>query len=150
MAVLICYDDSPSAKNAVEVAAATLGPKRAILLNVWNPPEAVLADAFGTESTSIPSIQDLGRLAEERAEQIVASGRELAGGLGLTVDARVERSRTTVWETILDVAEKTDAALIVIGTHGATAVQSAVLGSVSNAVVHHSSRPVLIVPATRQ
>ena len=70
----------------------------------------------------------------------------LADASGFVVEPRVERSQTAVWQTILDVAAQTDAELIVIGTHGATAVQSALLGSISNAVVHHSERPVLVVP----
>jgi hypothetical protein len=111
MSLLLCYDGSPSAKHAITVAHATLGHKPLTLLHVFNPPEEVLADAFG-----------------------------------FVVEPRVERSQTAVWQTILDVAAQTDAELIVIGTHGATAVQSALLGSISNAVVHHSERPVLVVP----
>ena len=111
MSLLLCYDGSPSAKHAITVAHATLGHKPLTLLHVFNPPEEVLADAFG-----------------------------------FVVEPRVERSQTAVWQTILDVAAQTDAELIVIGTHGATAVQSALLGSSSNAVVHHSERPVLVVP----
>jgi nucleotide-binding universal stress UspA family protein len=58
----------------------------------------------------------------------------------------VERSDTATWRTILDVADRVHADCIVIGTHGVTPVQSELLGSVSNAVVHHSRRPVLVVP----
>lgn len=148
MSVLICYDGSESAKQAVSVAHATLGHKAAILLHVWNPPVEFLADAFGTkELPSGPSITELDQLALERARTIGQAGRELADGLGLAVDVRIERNETSVWQTILDVAAETNAELVVIGTRGATAVQSALLGSVSNALVHHSKRPVLVVPS---
>ena len=50
-------------------------------------------------------------------------------------------------ETILAVVHRTDPDLIVIGTHGHTAVQPVLLGSVSAAVVQHSKTPVLIAPA---
>jgi nucleotide-binding universal stress UspA family protein len=147
MSLLLCYDGSPSAKHAITVAHATLGHKPLTLLHVFNPPEEVLADAFGTsEPASGPSSFELERLALERAHAIVHEGQELARQLGFVVEPRVERSQTAVWQTILDVAAQTDAELIVIGTHGATAVQSALLGSISNAVVHHSERPVLVVP----
>lgn len=148
MPILICYDGSSSAKHAVTVASATLGHGQAILLHVWNPPQAVLADSFGIQENSPgPSMDQLEHWARERAEQIAEGGRGLAHELGLTVDVRVERSSTAVWQAILDVAAETGAELIVIGTHGRTAVQSALLGSVSNAVVHHSKLPVLVVPA---
>lgn len=147
MAILICYDGSASAKHAVSVAAATLGHQPATLLHVWNPPEAVLADSFGLPEDALgPSMDELERVARERAEQIAEGGLNLAREVGLGVDVRLERSRTMVWQTILDVATETGADLIVLGTHGRTAVQPALLGSVSNAVVHHSKLPVLVVP----
>lgn len=149
MPILICYDGSPSAKRAISVAGETLAPESAILLHVWNPPAGVLADAFSTRSGADgPSRADLEQLSLERAHQLAAQGQELAGTVGLAVEPRVERTDATVWRTILDVADKVGAELIVIGTHGTTAVQSALLGSVSNAVIHHSTRPVLVVPGS--
>jgi nucleotide-binding universal stress UspA family protein len=148
MSILICYDGSPSAKHAVTVAHATLGHEAATLLHVWNPP-AVVGDSFGLSSPpSGPSIVELERFAVERGQVIAEEGEQLARRLGLAVEARLVRSETAVWSTILEVAAETDAELVVIGTRGATAVQSHLLGSVSNAVVHHSERPVLVVPAS--
>ena len=59
---------------------------------------------------------------------------------------RQEPNRSSIWKTILDLADEVDASLIVAGTHGTTAVESGPLGSVSNALVHHAHRPVLLVP----
>jgi nucleotide-binding universal stress UspA family protein len=50
-------------------------------------------------------------------------------------------------DTILEIADELDADLIVAGTRGTTAVAEQVLGSVSNTLVHHARRPVLVVPA---
>jgi nucleotide-binding universal stress UspA family protein len=149
MSILLCYDGSPSAKHAISVAHETLGHMPATLLHVWNSPVEFLAAApFGTASgEGGPSIAELERLSLERAQEIAQEGNELARELGLAVDTRIERNDSSVWQTILGVAAETDAELIVIGTHGATAVQSLLLGSVSNAVIHHSKRRVLVVPA---
>jgi nucleotide-binding universal stress UspA family protein len=167
--ILLCYDGSPSAERRAPsaerrapsaerrapsaerrapsaVAHSAFGPKPVTLLHVWSPPFPA-ADSFGVAAAaSGPSLVELERLALERAHAITQQGCELASGVDLAVEARVERSGPGVWRTILDVADDLKADLIVVGTRGATAVQSALLGSVSNAVVHHSERPVLVVP----
>jgi nucleotide-binding universal stress UspA family protein len=147
MSILVCYDGSGSATEALEVVAATLASNEVTLLHVWNPPVAVLADAFSDPGIVIqPGIDELERLGLERASEIAAAGEDAARGLGLSVTTEVRRNETTVWQTILDAAAAHESRLIVIGTRGRTAVQTALLGSVSNAVVHHSTIPVLVVP----
>lgn len=148
MSVLICYDGSPSARHAVEVAAATVSDGDLTLLHAWDPPVAYLADAYSDPGLwDGPSLEKLEQLAETRAHEIATEGEQLAREHGAAVSVRVERVSATVWHTILDVADELDCRLIVVGTRGLTAVKSALLGSVSGAVVHHSTRPVMIVPA---
>jgi nucleotide-binding universal stress UspA family protein len=114
---------------------------------VWNPPERVLADAFGVaEDDTGPAYAELEELVQRRAAEVLAGGEALAERLGYPITVRQEVNRSSVWRTILDVADELDASLIVTGTHGTTAVQSGLLGSVSNAVLHHAQRPVLVVP----
>lgn len=48
-----------------------------------------------------------------------------------------------------DVAERHCASLIVVGTHGKSAWREAVLGSVSNAVLHHVRFPILLINVKR-
>lgn len=147
MPILICYDGSPSAAHALSVAQETLRHEHAILLHVWNPPAAYLADSFSTTAReSDPSYAELEALGLARAQEVADGGRELATRLGLDVEVREERNDSSIWQTILDAADSVDAGMIVVGTRGATAVQSNLLGSVSNALVHHSERPVVVVP----
>jgi nucleotide-binding universal stress UspA family protein len=49
-----------------------------------------------------------------------------------------------LWLTILEIADRHDAATIVMGSRGLAGLRSTLLGSVSNAVVHHTDRPTLI------
>jgi nucleotide-binding universal stress UspA family protein len=149
MSILICYDGSESARRALTVAHNTLVGGEAVLLHVWNPPEAVLADSFGTRAAVHANgpADKLEEMAHQRAHEVMAQGRALAGELGVQVQPREARSHSGVWQTILKVADEIGADLIVAGTHGTTAVQEQPLGSVSGGLVHHSERPVLIVPA---
>jgi nucleotide-binding universal stress UspA family protein len=147
MPVLICYDGSPSARRALSVAASALDGAPMVLLNIWNPPQRVMADSFGvSESDHGPTYPELETVATRRAAETLAEGEAEAQRRGFPVTTRQEPNRSSVWKTILDVADEVDATLIVAGTHGTTAVESGLLGSVSNALVHHAHRPVLLVP----
>jgi nucleotide-binding universal stress UspA family protein len=147
MSVLICYDGSPSARRAVAVALATVSRDDVTLLHVWNPPLAYLADAYSDPTRGGgPSLQKLEQLGEERAREIADEGQRLAQEHGAEVSVRIQPADASMWRTILDVADELDSKLIVLGTRGLTAGQSALLGSVSGPVEHHSERPVMIVP----
>ena len=50
-------------------------------------------------------------------------------------------------EALLDLADRYDAAMIVVGTHGETPFVGAILGSVPHKLLQVSDRPVLCVPA---
>jgi nucleotide-binding universal stress UspA family protein len=144
---LICYDGSPSSTRALEVAHRSLGQQRKILLDVWTAPERVHADSFGFDQhDGGPSYDHLCELLERQTQEILDDGVQLAAALGIEVQTRAERSRSCVWQTILDVADELDSDLILSGTRGVTAVEIGLLGSVSSALVRHSRRPVLIVP----
>jgi nucleotide-binding universal stress UspA family protein len=148
MSILICYDGSPSARRAVEVAAQTLGGTPAVLLHVWNPPDRIIADAFGIgEHEHAPTYEHLEDLSRQRAGEVLTDGLTLAEQLKLSVTSRLERDQSTVWSTIIDVADELSSELIVCGTHGHTAMETDLLGSVANPLAHHARRPVLIVPS---
>jgi K+-sensing histidine kinase KdpD len=55
-----------------------------------------------------------------------------------------------IWEQIVQSAERLDAGLIVIGSHGRTGLGQVMLGSVAAAVAQHSKRSVLIVHRPQQ
>lgn len=150
--ILFCYDGSESAKRALEVAPQTLREDGITLLYVWNPPDETLlssSSATGITTGPIPSGTTQQAAVIQHAQDLVDDGETLAAELGLDVSVREARNDSTIWQTILDVADELDAQLIVAGTRGTTAVQENMLGSVSSGLVHHARRPVLIVPAGR-
>jgi nucleotide-binding universal stress UspA family protein len=146
--IVLCYDGSVSAKHAITTAHGIVGQSPALLLHVWEPPANYLGpDPFGgIETWSGPQIVELEAMALERANRTVEYGVELARDAGFTVDGRLERSTSAVWRAILDVADEADAQLIVAGARGLSALQSMLLGSVTTPLVHHSARPILVVP----
>jgi nucleotide-binding universal stress UspA family protein len=144
---LICYDGSPSAQHALVLAYRSLDKRPKVLLTVWSTPERVHADSFGFDQHGDePFYARLCELVEHAADKTAEHGQQLAAELGLEVETRVERNHSTVSQTILQVADELDSDMILVGTHGATAVQPGLLGSVSNGLLHQSRRPVLVVP----
>jgi nucleotide-binding universal stress UspA family protein len=59
----------------------------------------------------------------------------------------VQQSDGSTARTVLTVAERLDADVIVVGTRGRGAAKSALLGSVSHGLVQHADRPVVVVPS---
>lgn len=88
------------------------------------------------------------RQSEDTREQVVAwfdSAVPAANRDRVHVQAAVGFGRAD--KEILRKAEDAQAAMIVMATHGRTGLQRAVFGSVTEAVLHHSSVPVLIIRA---
>ena len=143
MPVLICYDGSTSAHRALSVAASALDGAPMVLLDILEPTSAGVGRQLrrARERVRPRPCAARGRRQSNCAAEILAEGEAEAQVRGFAVTTRQEANRSSVWKTILDVADEVDASLIVAGTRGATAVESGLLGSVSNALVHHAHRP---------
>jgi nucleotide-binding universal stress UspA family protein len=140
--MLICYDGSSEAEQAIDAAAALLGQRHAVVLDVG--PIMTFAEAVSATSSVVPgnAYDDLNKAdALQRAE----TGAEFARRAGLTAEPRAELSAAT-WSGIVTVADEIDASVIVIGSRGLSGLQEHALGSVSHDVASHARRPVLIVP----
>jgi nucleotide-binding universal stress UspA family protein len=95
----------------------------------------------GGRSTGAPVLADEGELRAKIAEQVA----DLTHA-GFTAVFEVETTqRHDTAESIVEVATKNQADLIVIGTHGRGALASAVVGSVANRLLHVAHCPVLAV-----
>ena len=148
--ILLCFDGSDGAKHASEVAHAITGDRPATVLHLWEPPVALLnSDAFGSMPIWTPEqISEVDAVVRERAGRLLADGVRAAREVGFDAQGRLEASSGGHWRTILEIADELEAQLVVLGSRGLSVIKSAILGSVSNAVVHHAERPVLVVPAT--
>jgi nucleotide-binding universal stress UspA family protein len=148
--VLLCFDGSGDAVNAITVAGELLGSHAATVLTVWEPlailepydPGAVLS-----AGVSRLAAKELGldEIASDIARSTVERGVELARRAGFAATGQISSGKP--WRAICEIADKLDAAPIVVGARGVSRVQSALLGSVSTAVTTHARRAVLVVPA---
>jgi len=148
--VLLCYDGSENAAAAIASAGRILGPRKAVVLTVWEPvavwqpydPATALTAPLSKLASRALGLDEIARdLAEERA----GAGSNLARQAGFEAQGRTVGGKP--WRAICDVADDIDAEPIVVGARGLSRIQSALLGSVSAAVVQHAWRSVLVVPA---
>lgn len=142
--VILCYDGSDDAAVAIERAAELFGSRPATVLVVWPRAHAQLTYTV-PGMVYVQDLEELDAAAEQAAAALAERGADLAREAGLDASPAAVRANGPLWQTILDVADQQDAAAIVLGSRGLSGIKSLVLGSVSGAVVHHATRPTLVV-----
>jgi nucleotide-binding universal stress UspA family protein len=140
--ILVCSDGSDSALKAARTAAriACKTGSELILLNVFDDSISSLP-SLGVWELGIPK-EDFVQYAS-RVQQH-AEARTAAVFAEADVPFLPLREIGSPVEIILSVAERKNADLIVMGSRGLGGFKSLTLGSVSDAVAHHASCPVLI------
>jgi nucleotide-binding universal stress UspA family protein len=145
--ILIGYDGSEDADNAIRCAGELLAPRRAIVAHVWDSlAELLLHTDIDRLTGSMKEAAELDADDAREAEGVAGRGAELAEAAGFEAVATVARGVPKAWPTLLALAEQHDAAAVVIGSRGLGRVKSALLGSVSSGVLGHAHLPALIVP----
>jgi nucleotide-binding universal stress UspA family protein len=144
--LLICFDGSEDAKQAIRSAGHLLGGRHALVLTVWEPAVNPGGYAWLGADTSAINVVELDRAAAEHGDHVANQGSHIALEQGLGAEPMTIKATGPVWKTILEIADREDAAAIVMGCRGLTGVRSLLLGSVSSAVIHHAERPTLVVP----
>jgi nucleotide-binding universal stress UspA family protein len=137
--ILTCVDLSGSSEPVVAAAVVMAQAFKAVVhvLHVNEP------FAHPTTGGEIP-VRGQTALAHDFVDDALAriSERLSAAGLACVTDS-LEGSPSSV---IVEQAERLDADLILVGTHGRGGPAHALLGSVAERVVQKARRPVLVVP----
>lgn len=140
--ILLATDGSPSAGaaigEAVELAAA-LGAKLVI----------ACVEELGIRFSmyEAPELkEDLRELERARVERVLEDVVEVAGRRGVTCETA--HLLGPVAEEICEEAERKDASLIVVGSHGWGSLGRVLHGSVSSEVLYRARCPVLVVRGT--
>ena len=134
--ILICYDGSADSDRAIEAAAALLGPRRAVVVDIGpilTGAESVAAISSVVPGTAFEDLNTDGALEKARA------GADRARTAGFRAEPRAELAEP-FWEGIVDVADEIDAEVIVIGSRGLKGIREQFEGSVSHEVAEHAGR----------
>jgi nucleotide-binding universal stress UspA family protein len=142
--IILCYDGSQEAVEAVACTGALLPGARALVVTVWKPvPEE------GRSPAAKPPAGDLAAVNPEpghAASQLAGLGARKASAVGLKAEPLVVGTTGRVWQAIELIAEEQEARLIVCGTRR-TDMTGVLPGHLASALVDHASVPVLVVPS---
>jgi nucleotide-binding universal stress UspA family protein len=138
--ILVAIDGSPHAHQALMEAIdlADSENARLTLFTAIVPPPAIACLAPGAP------VADLAHDAEAEAEAVLLRAR---ASVPADVSLTTVLTAQPVMPALLRQIEEGRHDLVVMGSRGRGAVRSALLGSVSHYVLHHSPVPVLIVHA---
>ncbi len=140
---IVCgIDASHKAQVALDVARAVaerLGHRLVVVHAVPVPTPDLLLTAPARVSAHVEHIDLLGRDTGERLLSQAIEHHNLT-----TAEPRLERGGAA--ERLCAVAGEEDAELVVVGSRGAGTLHSAILGSVSTAIVRDAPCPAVVVP----
>jgi nucleotide-binding universal stress UspA family protein len=140
--IVVGIDGSPGAEAALAFAFehASFHGWRVVAIHAWDVPAY---DLLIVPNGPVPI-----PLTDVADDEVRLTAEVLAGFRGDYPDVEVEERlvRAPAVGAILDAAK--GAALIVVGTHGHSPAIGALLGSISNGVLHKARIPVVVVPPT--
>ena len=149
--ILLCYDGSEDARAAINQAGTLLSGQSATVLTVWEPfIEVLTRTSYGVGMTvDTLDIDEIDASNRKGAQSRAEEGAELARKAGLDAQPLARAQESTIADAILKQGDELDATAIVVGSRGLTGIKSLLLGSVSNGLLHHADRPVIVVPSAQ-
>jgi nucleotide-binding universal stress UspA family protein len=137
--ILVCYDGSPGAEQAVDAAGTLFPGRRAIVLYVWPGVAAERVRTTSVEGVRDELIEEVRVAARREAAAVADEGTSLARRAGLAAKPLTVETRERVADAIVRIAT------VVIGRPSRTRLGSLLPGSVSRSVVDHCPIPTVVV-----
>jgi len=133
--VVVGYDGSDCSRNALAEALRTAGALGDGVTVVFGyaPP-----GLWGGE------IAEHEEAIEERGQKVLNEAKHQAEAAGATVELELVAKKAA--EAIVEVADKREARMIVVGSYGEAPLKGMIIGSTPYKLLHLSRRPVLVVP----
>lgn len=144
MSLLVSIDFSGVTDAQIDIVDTLASPDREIhLLHVTEPDPSFVGLEAGPEEVQHQVASEL-----QHAHDELNALADRLRAKGYTVDTVLVPGPTV--QTIVEQAEKLDADVIVMGSHGRGKLFDLVVGSISAGVIRESPVPVLVVPARRE
>ena len=136
--IMIAVDGSSESLQAVREALKLISRGLRAEIALVNVQEAASLLELATHDSDA-----IAAAAVEAGEHLMSEGAALldAEGVGYSMEVVLGEPGTV----LVDMAEQLGAEMVIMGARGMGAVKSAIVGSVSKAVITHCSKPVLVV-----
>ena len=150
MKILVATDGSKHSEKAVEMTTNFRFPVpcEIKIVSVVETPVPINLDIYG--GGYVPPTVELEKAARENAREVLehAKRKILEAFSGENILITTEVLNGSPESQIVEIAEKIQANLIIVGSHGYNTWERLLLGSVSDSVVHHAPCSVLVVRGT--
>lgn len=139
MGAIVCgYDGSDPCRAALEQAVA-------IARDTGDPIVVVFGFPVSRLGGEVP---DYARALHERAAEVDKHARDQAAALGAEIEVELVEKEPA--EALVEVADRRDARLIVVGSRGESTIKGVLIGSTPHKLLQLSGRPILCVPDPRE
>jgi nucleotide-binding universal stress UspA family protein len=153
--VILAYDGSAAAREAVTAAGKLFKGCRVLVVTVWEeglmymaPPAPMEGGMMMTQPVDPELAHDVDMSLHDQADQMAREGAEMAGSLGLESEPISLPDERDVTHTLIDLAREQGAAAIVVGSRGLSGFRARLEGSTSKGLLTHAPCPVLVVHAS--
>jgi len=137
--ILVAYDGSPSARNALEQACRLAKTDKS-----WIKVLAVLPSYEG--DLELIGVSRIGETISGPGQTLLSEAKAIADAADVNVLTNMAQGEP--YERIVHVAEDENCDLIVMGRRGRTHIERELVGGVTARVIGHTNKDVLVVPKT--
>jgi nucleotide-binding universal stress UspA family protein len=149
--VVVGFDGTPVAQHALREAAALLTGRSVLVAVVWEAGRAFDLATLPTSALGMPAGLDVrgafevDRKLYDAAQRLAGWGAALARDAGLEAEGIAVADDMTVADTLVRLAQESEAVAVVVGAHGRGRARGAHLGSTSRSVIEAAPCPVVVV-----
>lgn len=135
--ILVAYDGSPSAKNALSLAGQLAKEDKS-----WIKVLAVVPSYEG--DLDLIGVSNIKEAIAGPGERLLADARQFAESEDLHILTNLEQGEP--YEKIVHVADEENCDLIIMGRRGLNNLERELMGSVTARVIGHTTKDVMVVP----